>query len=243
MPTLPLSDYISGPRSGALAFTPYGRITDLDLAAFLAGWDGIHATTLRQIPCRIDPTAQVHPNAIIGDDVIIGPRVRVHEYSTVRSGTVLCADVSVGFNCEVTKAFIGEGTVLGHRISLGRAIVGSNAHLSANVTAAAISMWSPDMRRPDREIIIRVPNGIYRCGTPKFSALIGDRVQTGCPVYLGPGAAIGRDCRLTGGVTLAGRAIPADHTVSAPQAGEVSVRKRRRRPGALRVASRPSGRS
>ncbi|WP_234436147.1 hypothetical protein [Streptomyces sp. NRRL S-813] len=157
--------------------------------------------------------------------MITGPRVRVWEFSTVRAGSVLCSDVSVGFNCEVTRSFLGERAVLGHRSGVNRTLVGADAHLSADLPVEAISMWSPHMRNPEREIILRTPGGLYRCGTPEFGALIGDRVQTGNSISLGPGLALGRDTRIASGVTLAARAIPDHSVITAPHLSDAQVRE------------------
>ncbi|MDI1455293.1 transferase [Streptomyces sp. ATE26] len=217
----------SPPRPAACwPVPPYEQVEETELSDFLAAWEDWHTRALARFPHRIHPTAQIHPTAIIGDDVIIGPGVRVWEFSTVRAGSVLCAGVSVGFNCEVTRTFLGERTILGHRIGMNRTLVGADAHLSASVTVAAISMWSPRMSNPEREIVLRAPGGLYRCGTPQFGALIGDRVQTGNNISLGPGLAVGRDCRIASGVTLAGRTIPAHSAVTAPHTAEAHVRQR-----------------
>lgn len=226
MPTIRLGDYLSAPTSGMLDGTPYHQMDKAELAHFLALWEDWHRQALARLPHRIHPTAQIHPTAIIGDDVIVGPRVRVWEFSTVRAGSVLCADVSVGFNCEVTRSFLGERAVLGHRIGINRTLIGADAHLSANLTVAAISMWSPHMSNPEREIILRTPDGLYRCGTPQFGALIGERVQTGNSISLGPGLALGRDCRIASGVTLAARTIPDHSVITAPHTSDVHIRQR-----------------
>ncbi|WP_223776961.1 DapH/DapD/GlmU-related protein [Streptomyces sp. 135] len=223
-----LGDYLQAPACPQLTATPYGSLGKTDLAEFLAAWPDLHREALSRIEHRIHPSARVHPTALIGDDVIIGPGAQVWEFTTVRDGSVIGAGASVGFNCEVTRAFIGEGAVLGHRIGINRTLVGSGAHLSANLTVAAISMWSPQMRTPEREIILRTSEGIYRCGTPQFGALIGDGVQTGNNISLGPGLAVGRNCRITSGVTLAGRTIPDHHTVSNPRTTDVHVHRHRR---------------
>ncbi|MEV5517227.1 hypothetical protein AB0L50_30685 [Streptomyces flaveolus] len=122
------------------------------------------------------------------EDVIISADVRVWEFTTVRGHTFLSPGVRVGFNCEVTNTYLGAGTVLGHRIGLNRTLVGDHAHLSADVMAAAIHLTT-DMTRPNRDTILRLPDGLYRCRTPRFGALIGDRVQTGSRITLGPGTA------------------------------------------------------
>ncbi|MFF3764231.1 transferase [Streptomyces sp. NPDC001922] len=236
MPTICLGDYLTAPASGMLDGTPYEHLDKSELADFLAYWEDWHRQALARLAHRIHPTAVIHPTAIIGDDVVIGPRVRVWEFSTVRAGSVLCADVSVGFNCEVTRSFLGERAILGHRVGINRTLVGADAHLSANLTVAAISMWSPHMSNPEREIILRTPDCLYRCGTPQFGALIGDRVQTGNSISLGPGLAVGRDCRIASGVTLAARTVSDHSVVTAPHTSSVHIR---RRPARHRKASAP----
>ncbi|GAB2617308.1 hypothetical protein GCM10027168_57150 [Streptomyces capparidis] len=227
MPTIRLGDHLTARTDAAtLRGTPYEQLEESDLAAFLACWDDWHDAALAAVPQRVHPTARIHPTAIIGDDVIIGPGVRVWEFSTVRAGSVLCAGVSVGFNCEVTRSFLAAGTILGHRVGLNRTLVGADAHLSANLTVAAISMWSPHMRGPEKEVVLRVPGGLYRCGTPRFGAVIGDRCQTGNGIGLGPGVLIGRDCRIASGVTLAARSVPDHGVVTAPHTGDVHIRRR-----------------
>ncbi|GCD35621.1 hypothetical protein OEIGOIKO_03367 [Streptomyces chrestomyceticus JCM 4735] len=117
---------------------------------------------------------------------------------------MLCAGAQAGFNCEVTRCFLGERAVLGHRIGTNRTLVGADAHLSAGLTVAASSLWNNDLRHPDREIIFRVPDGLSHCGTSRFGGVIGDGSQTGDTISLGPGIA--------SGVTLADRIITAPPT-------------------------------
>ncbi|MFD3762742.1 transferase [Streptomyces sp. NPDC058622] len=205
-----------------------GSRPKFELADFLAQWKGLQREALVTLgeDQRIHPSAFIHPTAIIGDDVIIEPDVKVHEFTTVRQGSVLCAGARIGFNCEVTATFVGERAVLGHRIGVNRTVLGARAHLSASVTVAAINMTA-DMRKPDREVIIRTTTGLYRCGTTQFGAVIGDDTQTGNNISIGPGVAIGRRCQITSGVTLAIRTVHKDCTVTAPHVMEASIRRRR----------------
>ncbi|MBT2539752.1 transferase [Streptomyces sp. ISL-44] len=227
MKPLLLGDYVTAPTRGALAATPYGGLDAYDLADFLARWPHLHRQALAALgEHRIHPSAFIHPQAIIGDDVIIGPGVKVWEFSTVRKGSVLCAGAQIGFNCEVTAAVVGEDSVLGHRIGLNRTIIGRHAHLSAGVTVAAINM-TDDMRTPDRDVIIRMETGIYRTGTPQFGAVIGDHVQTGNSISLGPGLAVGRYCQINSGVTLAVRTVPDHSAVTAPHTAQAHIHSRR----------------
>ncbi|MEU7065354.1 hypothetical protein [Streptomyces sp. NPDC046161] len=84
-----------------------------------------------------------------------------------------------------------------------------------------------DMREPDREAIMRTASGLYRSGTTRFGAVIGDGTQTGNNISIGPGVAIGRRCRIAGGMTVAIRTVPDGCTVTAPHTAEISVRRRR----------------
>jgi UDP-3-O-[3-hydroxymyristoyl] glucosamine N-acyltransferase len=224
-----LADYLQPFTTGSLAATEYGQIGGYDLAHFLARWPDLHSRALTALgAARIHPSAVIHPTALIGDDVIIGPGVHVHEFSSVRGTTVLAAGVSVGFNCEVTSSYLGQDTVLGHRVGINRTLLGSDVHLSANVTIAAINLCT-DMRHPDREVLMRHPDGLYRCHTTQFGALIGNHVQSGNNISLGPGIALGEGCRIDSGITLAARIIPAHHTLSAPHTAELRIRQQRLR--------------
>jgi UDP-3-O-[3-hydroxymyristoyl] glucosamine N-acyltransferase len=172
----------------------------------------------------------VHPTAIIGDDVLIGPDVTVHEYSTVRDGSILSRGVTVGHNCEVIRSVLAEGVSLAHRISLGRTIVGPGSHLGARILVASVHLWCQDMRAPDREISVRLPDGTtYGCGTPKFGAVLGDHCRVAPGVFMGPGTLIGPDSVVYGGVHLPGAIVPP-HTVVRPRHDPTDTIQEPRRP-------------
>ncbi|MFG2229682.1 transferase [Streptomyces sp. NPDC048723] len=210
-----IGDYVRSPAASGLDATGYARIGEFELSDFLTRWDALHDDALQVLPAPINPTARIHPTAIIGDDVIIGPEVRVHEFSTVRKRSVLAAGVSVGFGCEVTHSFVGENTVLGHQVGIGHSVIGADAHLSANLVIAAISLWNYDMRVPVKEIVLHGPGGEppYRCMTSQFGGLIGDHVQTGSMITLGPGIAVGRHSAIAASVCMGSIIVPAASVV------------------------------
>lgn len=188
MTPLLLGDQLQPHTAADTAATGYPDLRRHDLAAFLADWDHMHKQALQQVAHRMHPTAQIPPHAVIGNDVIIGPGVRGWEFTTIRAGSVLAADAQIGFNCEVTRSYVGAGAVLGHRIGINHTLVGARAHLSANVTVAAISMWSPDMQTPERKVILRGPHGLYRCGTPQFERSSATTVRPERPSASAPAA-------------------------------------------------------
>ncbi|MFB6616927.1 hypothetical protein ACIGFK_34160 [Streptomyces sp. NPDC085524] len=69
-----LGDYISAPTRGPISSTPYGSLDTHDLADFLARWPELHRQALAALggAGRIHPTAFVHPQALVGDDVTPG---------------------------------------------------------------------------------------------------------------------------------------------------------------------------
>ncbi|MEU6295347.1 transferase [Streptomyces erythrochromogenes] len=223
-----IGDYVSNPYASGLEATGYGKLGEFELSDFLAGWDSLHDDALQVLPDRIHPTAQIHPTAIIGEDVIVGPGARIHEFSTVRKGAVLGAGVSVGFGCEVTHSFVGENTVLGHQVGIGHSIVGTDTHLSANLVIAAISLWNYDMRVPVKEIVLHGPGdeAPYRCATARFGGLIGDHVQTGSMITLGPGIAVGRHSAVAASVCVGSAVVPAASVLRSSAPG-VTIEPRR----------------
>jgi UDP-3-O-[3-hydroxymyristoyl] glucosamine N-acyltransferase len=215
IPVLRLGDYLSAPADPGMAATAYASLERADLAWWLTHWPDLHAKALAQVEYRVHPSARIHPTAILGEDVIVGPGARVWEFTTVRGHTVLGAGASIGFNCEVTNAYVGARSVLGHRIGINRTLLGDGVHLSANVAVAAIHLTC-DMTRPDREAVLRLPDGLYRCGTPRFGALIGDRTQTGMNITIGPGAAIGRHCQINSHTAIGPTHVIPDHHILSP---------------------------
>ncbi|WP_438297109.1 hypothetical protein [Streptomyces sp. HUAS TT7] len=64
-------------------------------------------------------------------------------------------------------------------------------------------------------------------GTPQFGALLGDHLQTGNSIALGPGVAIGRHSQLNSGTTIPPtRVIPAHSVISNPLGADIHVRPR-----------------
>ncbi|MFC8878561.1 LbetaH domain-containing protein [Streptomyces ardesiacus] len=81
--------------------------------------------------------------------------------------------------------------------------------------AAALHLTT-DMTHPSRDTFLRLPDGICPCRTPRFGALIGDRVQTGSRITLGPGTAIGRGCLIHSHTAVSPTVVVPDHHTITP---------------------------
>ncbi|MFF1542486.1 hypothetical protein [Streptomyces sp. NPDC058291] len=169
---------------------------------------------------RIHPEAYVSPLANVADDVVIGPGVRVHEYSTVRGRTVISSHVHIGYGCEISRSLVGEHSILSHRATVGCCVIGRGCYFSADLLTAACVMTNEDMLRPDKPISFALPDGRrMSTGEPKWSAVIGDGVRAGARVTVGPGSVINARSVLASNTTVATVWIPANSRVSGPQSG------------------------
>ncbi|MGW1847889.1 hypothetical protein [Streptomyces sp. NPDC001966] len=69
---------------------------------------------------RIHPSAYVSSLASVGEDVVLGPGAAIHEYSTVRSRTVISRNVHIGYGCEIPRSAIRQGSELSHQATDAR---------------------------------------------------------------------------------------------------------------------------
>ena len=178
----------------------------------------------------VDPTAWVSPHAVLGGGVIIGPGCRIHEFATVRGGTILGSDVEIGHGCEVARSVIASHTRLTHHVTVCDAVIGQAAHLAAGVVLGSVHLWNEDMSRPDRPILIRTgPEAAYRRGPVKFGGVLGDRVRVGMGALLGPGLLVGADAVLYPSLTVSEQLIPT-RTVARPAPTPIRIEPRRDHP-------------
>ncbi len=186
-----------------------------DLAG--AVWERVAKSLARDHGPNIHPTAWISPLANIGADVIIGPGAKVYEFSTVRNRSVLGADVTVGYGCEVSRTVLGSGTALAHRAMVSCSVIGQHVHFASQLTIAPCLLTNPDMRHPTRPIAFGLPDGTrLDSGQPKWGALVGDEVRAGIGITLGPGTVIGARSLLHGGVAVSTAWIPADSCLYPP---------------------------
>ena len=188
----------------------------------------------------VDPTAWVSPHAVLGAGVIVGPGCRIHEFATVRGGSILAADVEIGHGCEVARSVIASHTRLTHQVTVCDAVIGQAAHLAAGVVLGSVHLWNEDMSRPDRPILVRTGRATTRlCGRVKFGGVLGDRVRVGMGALLGPGLLVGADAVLYPGLSLSEQLIPA-RMVARPAPAPIRIEPRRdHRPHDQRPRGRP----
>ena len=134
-------------------------------AVFVAAGATIEPHTFITGPCVIESGAEVRHGAYIRGNVYVGP------------GAV------VGHTTEVKGSVFFDGAKAGHFAYVGDAILGRNVNLGAGTKLANLPL-----RRGIITINPREGGEPISTGLKKFSAILGDDVQTGCNAVISPGS-------------------------------------------------------
>ena len=149
----------------------------------------------------IDPSAEVHPEAILEPNVVIGPHVTVGAGSYLQSNVVLQSYVHVGEQC-----IIQSGSILGNDAfyfknhgdrfekfrSGGRVLIEDHVDIGAGCTIA---------------------KGV------SGDTVVGAGSKLDCQVHLGHGVVLGKKCLLAGQVGIGGKTVIGDAVVLYGQVG------------------------
>lgn len=136
----------------------------------------------------------VSPRAIVGEDVYIGDRCRVHDFACVRDHSVLLDDVVVGHCTEVARSVVFSGSTISHKVTVCDSLIGRDVNLGASVTLASPSFFNTDMRRLTRTIRVRLSSGGFDTGLVKCGSVMGDGCRVGMNACLAPGVLLHPEC-------------------------------------------------
>jgi NDP-sugar pyrophosphorylase family protein len=174
--------------------------------------DYIQAALQSNYPPGIDPTATVHPSAVINSEQVhIGAGAVIAPQCYIEGPAIISAGASVGQGAYVrAEVVLSPGALLGHASEAKNALFLENAHaphfayvgdslLGARVNLGAGTKLSnlavnshKDPHSGQRpSIMIRVGEQTYDTGLAKLGAILGDDVQCGCNTVTNPGTLIG----------------------------------------------------
>jgi len=136
----------------------------------------------------IDPTAYIHPAAIVDDTVSIGPRSRVWSGALVRAGSIIGADVSIAVNCAIEGAHIGDGTHLNPGVLAGPGIIIGARCFIAGYVVICNDAW-PSVSRNNEY-------GVWEPYDGWVTVRIGDDTSIGTAAIVMPGVTIGKRCMI-----------------------------------------------
>lgn len=155
----------------------------------------------RPLKSLIDPSAHIHPSAVIEPQVVIGPEVHIGENTVVEAGAVIREHCIIGKRVVIqsgarigTDAFYFKKTDKGHIkwTSGGRVVIEDDVYIGANST------------------INRGVSG---------DTVIGEGTKIDCLVHVGHGVVIGKHCIVAGHVGISGKAVIGDNVTIYGQAG------------------------
>lgn len=155
----------------------------------------------------IDPTAKVHPTAIIKNSYI-GPEARIYEGVVVRD-SLIGKQTVIGHCSEIARSIILDRASIPRFDYIGASIIGNNTRFGGMVACAS-------RRIDNKRIIIRIKGQVYQTGLQKLGSIIGDNSHIGFSVHCNPGALIGSNTIIMPQVEIAG-VVPANSIVVAKQ--------------------------
>jgi len=134
---------------------------------------------------------RIHPAAVIEGPVWIGRDVEIRPGAYLRGGIWIGDGCVVGAHTEIKCSILLPGAKAPHLNYVGDSILGADVNLGAGTILS-------NFRHDGSEVRI----GHFGTGRRKLSAVLGDRVMTGCNCVVHPGVVVGRGTQIYPGVQL-----------------------------------------
>ncbi|MDD3236555.1 MAG: UDP-3-O-(3-hydroxymyristoyl)glucosamine N-acyltransferase [Candidatus Gastranaerophilales bacterium] len=192
----------------------------------------------------IHPTATVHPDAKLGENVSIGPNVVVSRNASIGNNTTILANcyvgrsVQIGENCLFHPGCnIGDNVVIGNKVILQHGVsLGADGFSFVTENPNNIEQAKQDGEIKEsntKQVIFKIPSigsvvveddveiGANACidrGTIE-NTVIGEQTKIDNLVQIGHNCKIGKGCMIVSQVGIAGSCVIGDRTVIAGQAG------------------------
>ncbi len=151
---------------------------------------------------KIDPEAEIHPTAIIGEAVIIEKGVKVYPYACIGGKTHLAEGTVIGNGALVRDSFISQNCGVGYNSEIARSFLFNNVstHIAyvgdsvvgENVNFGAFSCTA-NLRLDQQNVKVRVKDEKIDCGKQKCGAFVGNGAQIASHGVLMPGQIIAKD--------------------------------------------------
>lgn len=141
-----------------------------------------------------DVGGRVHDAAVVSDRTALGRDAGVGANATVRAGSSIGDNVTVGANCVIANAVVMADAQIADGAVVRDCVVAENAHVGAGVTVEG------------GHGSVVVDGELYE--DVRLGAVIGDNSHLAGGVSVEPGTVIGDDVRVAGGTHLAGEVPP-----------------------------------
>lgn len=196
-------------------------------------WHTIRALPhlLARVARSIDPTAHVHPTAVLEGEVVLEEGVRVLPHATIVGPVTIGRGSVVGNNALVRGSSIGEQCVIGyntevkgsilcdhvwtHSTYIGDSVIGRNVSFGAGSVTG-------NLRLDEGEVLSLIDGEKLGTGLAKLGAIVGEGCRIGIHVSVHPGVKIGKES-FVDSATLVSRDVP-DRSFAKMQDGSLHVR-------------------
>ncbi len=186
-PSVPLTEFVAqfalsplGPWASALPWDITSNSEQI-VRGLLAGLDPSEFHVSGEV--AVHRSVHVEVGAVLKGPLILGPRCFVASGAYLRGGNWVAERCTFGPGAELKSSFVFPGTKLAHFNFVGDSILGAGVNLEAG---SIICNYRNE--RPDKEIRVRLGNGLYHTGCQKFGAVVGDQSRIGANAVIAPGA-------------------------------------------------------
>lgn len=161
-------------------------------------FDGLLASLRKARIEPIDPSASIHPKAVLEDDVIISKRVYIGPFSYIRSHSIILSGAKIGYNVEVIKSIIMQNTKISHMACIANSLIGNDCNLAAGfITTTG--------RVDGKQIKICTPSTAkFHSERKHHGVVVGPNVRVGVDVITMPGSTVGENAVIYPRSTVSG---------------------------------------
>ncbi len=160
----------------------------------------IKSNVMLEGPVYIEDNVKIFENTKIVGPCYIGKNTIIGNNTIIRSSHI-GADSVVGFNCDVTRSYVGDNSWL-HTNYVGDSVLEGNISLGGGAKLA-------NLRLDDGEISSVVGGKRISTGRNKLGAIVGRGARIGVNASVMPGVKIGKNSFVGAGVVL-DRDLPED---------------------------------
>lgn len=144
---------------------------------------------------------QVHPEAILASDVVLGAGVSIGSGTVIEAGCRIADGVSIGSNC-----FIGAGTHIGRRTAIQNQVSIGGAGLGYHHSAQGERLFFPHLGHVIVGADVVIGTGCVLVRGQLDDTLIADACRLGNLVNIGHNVQLGQGCVISSSSCVAGGA-------------------------------------
>ena len=162
---------------------------------------------LGEMEGKIDKTASIAKTAIIDNNVVIGPKVKVFDNAVIHGPTYIGEGSIIATNALVRSSMIGSNCVVGFATEVGRSYLNNDVWCHSNYIGDSIidenvsfgaGTVLGNLRFDEANVKVTIGGKRIDSKTNKLGAIIGAGTRFGINVSTNPGVKIGKNCFIGG---------------------------------------------